>query len=128
MNIEEETAISESVSEIIRIEIETYLDLKRSIKEEQNLLKQTREIIISIMKDNGMLGIKTESGSASLSFPKSFDQNEMRINNKKEYFEFTTVIQIRYDEEEFDKKGFKKKYPELYTKYEIESTPRLTVK
>jgi len=105
-----------------------YKEIRTEIERKKKILSDLRQVIINEMIDTDTKTLYTASGSASLSHPKSLDQGSLRTENKKEYFEFTTTRIVTEHIEDFDKKKFKKKYPQIYEKYEIELTPRLTVK
>lgn len=75
--------------------------------------------------------ITTEEGkkiTAGVSFPTTFDIGMCKLENPEVMRKFITVERQIIENEIFDKKAFIQYQPELYKKYLIEGTPRLTVK
>lgn len=109
-------------------EIQAYKELQKEIKLSEKRLKKLKENIINTMLENDLKNVSSEFGSVSLAQPQSFDTQECKEENEKEFNEFLSKYTKTQEIEEFDKKGFQKKYPEIYVKHLKSLTPRLTVK
>ena len=109
-------------------EIAKYKTLKREIDRKNKELKKVREMIIEQMRQENLKSVETEVGSAKLTIPHGFDEQQCSLDNEKEYSLFLTIKTVTQQIEEFDRKGFEKKFPELFSKYQVEQTPRLSIK
>ena len=86
-----------------------------------------RQFILHIMKETEQKSFECEFGTTKVTYPKTFDQPMMLFEEPKEvtnrfWESVTTTTDI------FNKKEFKKTHPELWDKYQIDLTPRLTIK
>ena len=105
-----------------------YKELKKEIKvllkDEKNYKSELRHL----MRKYDVKYAKNDFVEVKVNYPKSFDVGGCRMDHSKEIDKFTTeetVTSINYI---FDKKEFKKHYPELFEEFNIDLTPRLSVK
>lgn len=104
------------------------LELKKQIRKLQKHEKKYKDELKHLMKDYDVKYAKNEMVEVKVNYPKSFDVGTCRMYNPSEVKKFTKEETVTSINEIFDKKGFKKFYPELFEEYNISLTPRLTVK
>ena len=97
------------------------------VKSLQKDKQEARQAILDIMAKTGQKSYDCDIGSVKVSHPRTFDQPMMLNEEPKEttdrFWEtITTTTEV------FDKKAFKKSHPEIWNKYQIDMTPRLTIK
>ncbi len=103
-------------------------ELKAQIKALQKDEKHYKDELKHLMKDYDVKYAKNESVEVKVNYPKSFDVGTCRMYNPDKVKKFTREETVTSINEIFDKKGFQKFYPELFEEYNIDLTPRLTVK
>ena len=114
---------------MIDLLIQKYKDLKSMIAEYTKLQKDVRMQIILYMKDNNVESFESKLGTAKLQQPRSFDVGMLKAVKRELYDKFTTMRTIPAREEPFfDKEAFKELYPQVFKEFNIDLTPRLTVK
>ena len=97
------------------------------IKDLEKERKEYRQLILNLMTEIGQKEFECSSGVIKVTYPKTFDQPMMLDETAKEVTErfwesVTTTTTI------FNKKEFKKSHPELWYKYQIDLTPRVSIK
>ncbi len=103
-------------------------ELKKEINELQKDEKIYKSELRHLMKEYDIKYAGNDVVEVKVNYPKSFDVGGCRMDHAKEIDYFTTeetVTNINYI---FDKKGFKKHFPELFEEFNIALTPKLSVK
>ena len=97
------------------------------IKDLEKDRKEYRKAILDMMTEINQKNFECSSGIIKVTYPKTFDQPMMLDETPKEVTaKFWEVVITTTDV--FDKKEFKKTHPELWEKYQINLTPRVTIK
>ena len=105
--------------------IQDYKHKIGNLTEEMNRLKQeVREGMVSMEWKS----IRDPDIEVKCTQPFSFDLGLCKLEEFDTVNPFITEEQVISIKEIFDKKLFKKKYPELFDKYNTPLTPRLTIK
>jgi hypothetical protein len=103
-------------------------ELQEKIKEHQKDLKNFKRELRMMMKDYEIHEATNEHVSVKINYPKSFDLGSCRMEHAPEITKFTKFETRTITDEIFDKKGFKKYYPDLFKEFNLPLTPRLTIK
>ena len=97
------------------------------IKDLDSDRKEYRKAILDIMSEMDQKSFECSSGQIKVTYPKTFDQPMMLDETPKDVTErFWETIHTTTDV--FNKKEFKKNYPVLWEKYQIDMTPRVSIK
>ncbi len=97
------------------------------IKDLEKERKEYRQLILNLMTEIGQKEFECSSGVVKVTYLKTFDQPMMISKEPQEIWDrfweaVTTTVGV------FNKKEFKKNYPELWYKYQIDLTPRVSIK
>ena len=97
------------------------------IKDLESERKQYRQDILDTMTEMDQKIFECSSGLIKITYPKTFDQPMMLYETPKEvtarfWESVTTTTDV------FNKKEFKKTHPEIWDKYQIDLTPRVSIK
>lgn len=97
------------------------------IKDLEKDRKEYRQAILDTMTEMKQKSFDCSSGVIKVTYPKTFDQPMMLDETPKEvtarfWDSITTTTDV------FNKKEFKKNHPEIWEKYQIDLTPRVSIK
>lgn len=108
--------------------IKEYKKLKDTQNAVSNKMRELKGIILRGMEFIEVKTLKNDECEASVQYPRTFDSGMLKLEDRELYDKFTTIEKKIITEEAFDRKEFQKRYPEIYEKYLLDQTPRLTVK
>lgn len=106
----------------------TCLRLKLEIKELQKDEKRYKGELRGMMKDYNLDYAKDDNVEVKITYPKSFDLGLCRMENPELIKIFVKEEKVITINEIFDKKTFKHLHPEVFEKYNIDLTARLSIK
>ena len=102
--------------------------LKEKIKVLQEDEKRYKNELRILMKKRNLTHAQNDFVEVKINYPKSFDFALCRMENLELIKIFVKEEKVISINEIFDKKGFKHLHPEVFDKYNIELTPRLSIK
>ncbi len=97
------------------------------IKDLEKERKEYRQAILDTMTEIGQKNFECSSGVIKVTYPRTFDQTMMLNNQPKEIMDRFWEKKI-VEANIFNVKSFKKSHPELWEKYQIDLTPRVSIK
>lgn len=100
-------------------------DAKKATEEK---LIELKGLILTAMKHLKMRALAGEEAQISVQYPASFDQGLCGFDHPELCAKYTSTDIITTEVKKFNKKLFKKHNPELYEKYSVALSARLTVK
>ena len=103
-------------------------ELKEQIQELQKEEKRFKRELRMFMKNHDINNAKNEFVEVKINYPKSFDLGLCRMENPELIKYFVKEEKVISINEIFDKKRFKHLHPELFEKYNIPLTARLSIK
>ena len=105
-----------------------FKDIKNEISRLNKQNKAIRELILEGMKEINKKSIQNSDHLIKYTQPKSFDEGMIAVYHKDLWKQYTKEEKKTIIDTIFLKKEFQKEQPDLYEKYLVDLTPRLTVK